>query len=271
MFFPDSIDLSETEKYILALRIQADSFSFAIRNPEVSNGYVYRQTAFNPDTSYIQQVQKTIFDLSFLTQSFKQIWVEMVSTRFSLVPEEFYDTKHREYYLEKTLHGDTGYVVSERLETEQTRILFDMDKEVYEFLSRNLSSPTFTHHISSLAKICNSHPGKTELFSKMFLYFHDGQMDVVVIRNGKTLFAQSFTDKKNANLFYHTMNIWKACEMNQLNDRLFLMGDMQAYGELQPLFCKYIQFVNAKGIPSEAFLLGQDAQQTPFDLFGILL
>ncbi|MBP1617805.1 MAG: hypothetical protein H6Q14_1632 [Bacteroidetes bacterium] len=274
MFFPDTIDLSESEKYVLAVRLQTGSFSFAIYQPGKNDAYVYRGTSFKSDIPYLQQLKRTIFDLNFLTQAFLRTWVEIVSPRHTLVPTLFFDPKEKDNYLDKTFSVEKGQdqVLSEGIGLDNDKqLVFDVDKDVYEFLSRNLFSPVFTHHVASLQRLFNLNSGKTELFSRMYLYFSGNQVDVFVTRNGEIQTIQSFTNESEQNLLYFVINIWKAFDMSQLNDRLFLSGDSNKYGKLIPLFSKYIQYVEQKGAPSEAFLLGDDAVKTPIDLLALLL
>ena len=272
MFFPETIDLSESEKYVLAIRLQTGKFSFAIFMPGQNDAYAYRETSFSSDTPYLQQVQRTIFDLNFLTQTFLRTWVEIVSPRYTIVPKSYFNSKEKELYLSKTFSEECGQVLSESvgLNTDK-ELVFDVEKELYEFLSRNLFSPIFVHHTSPLIKFFKLNSGKPELYSRMYLYLHNDQIDVFVTRNGEILTAQSFAGEKEQDLLYFVMNIWKSAGMNQLTDRLFLSGEDEKTGRLIPLFSKYIQFVEQKGAPSESFLLGQDAQKTPIDLLALLL
>lgn len=270
MFFPETIDLSEPEKYVLTIRLQTGKFSFAVFLPEKNDTFVYRETSFRTDIPYLQQVQRTIFDLNFLTQPFLRTWVEIVSPRYTFVPKTFFDIKEKEIYLKKTFSGECGQVLHESIGSDK-ELVFDIDKELYEFLSRSLFSPNFVHHTSPLIRLFNLNNERPELFSRMYLYLSGDQFDVFVTRNGEIQTAQSFTNETDQDLLYFVMNIWKAFEMNQFNDRLFLSGDEIRYNKLIPLFSKYIQHVEQKGSPSEAFLLGEDALETPTDLLALLL
>jgi hypothetical protein len=272
MFFPEAIDLSESQKYVLVVRLEPESFSIAIRQPDKNDAYAYHSIPLKKDISYLQQVECAIFDLNFLTQSFARTWVEVVSPRYTLVPTLFFDPKQKDSYLSKTFSGKPGKVLSENIGLDNDKqLVFDVDKEVYEFLSRNLFSPVFTHHVSPLQHFFNLNSGKTELFSRMYLYFWEAEVDVFLTRNGEIQTIQSFTNQSDHDLLYFVINIWKSFDMNQLNDRLFLAGDSDKYGTLIPLFSKYIQYVEQKGAPSEAFLLGEDAVKTPLDLLALLL
>ena len=273
MFFPEAIDLSESEKYILVIRLQGKHFSFAIHQPGRNDAYIYRSTVFSEKSPYLQQVQRTIFNLNFLTQPYLQTWVEIVSPHYTLVPSEFYDSKAKENYLTKAFFGEQqGHILSETvgLETDQ-QLIFDVDMDLYDFLSRSLFSPTFTHHTKSLHRLFTMNSGNTELFSRVHLYFSEDQTDVLVTKNGKIQTIQSFTNQSEQDLLYFVMNLWKTLDLDQMNDRLFLSGSSEKYAKLTPLLSKFIQYVEQKGAPSEAFLLGEDAVKTPIDLFPLLL
>lgn len=272
MFFPETIDLSESEKYTLTVRLQAGSFSFAIYQPGRNDAYVYRGTTFSGNSSYLQQVQRTIFNTSFLSLGYLRTKVEIVSPSYTLVPNQFYDVKEKEHYWNKTSTRANGQILSEPIGmNKEKQLVFEIDRDLYDFLSRNLFSPTFTHHITALEHYFDIDNGRTDLYSRMYIYFSGDQVDILVSRNGQIQTIQSFVGESDQDLFFFAMNIWKATGMDQLNDKLYLSGESYKYGKLIPLFSRFVQHVEQKGAPSEGFLLGEDAIKTPIDLFPLIL
>lgn len=274
MFFPQSISLSDAEQYTLAIRLSAEHFSFAIRNPLVPNGYVYRETSIEKDIPRLDQIEKTIFDLTFLTQRYAQTWVQVVSPHYTLVPSDFFESKGREAFFptspQKTDNQET-VTLSDTSSSTRNEVLFQMEQAEYEFLSRHLFSPRFTHHTASLLRLWKGEAPHFEPFARMHLHFVAGQMDIAVFREGRLIAFQPVKQDSVQNLFYFAMNLWSACRLQQLHDRIFVSGDTDAYTPLLPLLGRYVQHVETKGAPCETFLMGQDATQTPYDLFGLLL
>lgn len=270
MFFPDSIDLSQPENYVLSIRLQEGNFSFSINLPGQNDVYAFRETSFKSDILYLEQVKRTIFDLNFLTQNFQRTYVQLVSPHYTLVPSKFFDDTDKKLFIEKTASYLIGQVLSEET-LNGDFLVFDMEKGLYEFLSRNLFSPVFTHHTTSLRRLYNLGHGKMEIFSRVHLYFSGNQVDVFAVKNGTLAVMQSFVGQSENNLLYYVMNIWKRLEFDQLNDRLFVSGDSEKYEHMIPHFNKYIQFVEPKGVPSESYLKGEEAIKTPIDLLALIL
>ena len=88
-------------------------------------------------------IQRIIFDFNFLTQEFKQTNVIFVSSSYDLIPARYFDLKDKEHlynftHVEKASHLSTGFIKNQDVTT-----LFNLNKDIFDFLSRSLWAPHF--------------------------------------------------------------------------------------------------------------------------------
>ena len=59
MFLPENIDLAQSEKYTLSIRLMPDGFSFCIFSPADKSVFHYQEKTFSKNLSLIENIEKT--------------------------------------------------------------------------------------------------------------------------------------------------------------------------------------------------------------------
>ncbi|MBK5721515.1 DUF3822 family protein [Dysgonomonas sp. Marseille-P4677] len=269
MFLPENIDLGQSEKYVLSIRIKPNGFMFAISEPEVGKNYCLRETTFSANDSLQNNIQRIIFDLNFLTQEFKQTNVVIVSSAYELVPPNYLEIKEKEHLYNFTHSEKAGHILSGLIEKQDIITLFNIEKDIYEFLSRNLWDPHFFHHTNLLISLLENKGKATEKSSKMYLNFHDGFMDIFCFSTSKLIHSHTYENEPVANQIYFVLKLWEKCGFNQIEDFLYITGkpDELIIIRLQ----EYIKHIERLNLPSEVYLWSEDAQKAPLDLLTLAL
>lgn len=268
MFLPDNIDLSQSENYMLSIRISPDRWAFSIRRPEIGDDFCYRETSFSKDTDILSNIKRMIFDFNFLSQIYLQTDVVFVSQDYEVVPQYLFEkNKKRELYnfshYKKADHIITG---TERI--QNNLLLYSVDKEIYEFLMRSLYNPQFSHHADLLLGYADRKNRITENSSKMYLNFHDKFVDISCFdSSSQLLHATTYHNEPTQNIMYHILNLWDKCGLDQNKDFLYIMeSSNQTEIEIQTLLKDYIKRIEQIGTPSEVEFMGEDARKAPLDL-----
>lgn len=270
MYLPETIDLGQSEKYVLSIRLASNGFMFSISEPGIGGSYCFRETTFRDSDDLKSNVQRIVFELSFLTQEFKQTNVIIASNKYDLIPELYYDKKQKEI-LYNTTHVDKSYcVLTSHIASQEIYNLFDIEDSVYEFLSRSLWNPQFYHHSGLLIDMFEKKTKASETKLKMFLNFHDSFMDVLCFSGSKLLYCQTYENEAPTNQLYYILKIWEKTGFDQLKDYIYLIGksDDLIINRLQE-YIKNVEQMNA--IPSEVFLWNEDARKAPLDLLSLAL
>lgn len=268
MFLPENIDLGQSEKYILTIRIKTNGFMFSISNPNAGKSFCLRDTTFSDNDNYLDNIQRTIFDLNFLTQRFKKTNVIFVSKDYDLIPASYFDSKEKVILYDFTHVDKVNHLSSGLIENQDVVTLFNIDQKVFEFLSRNLWTPQFYHHANLLVHLFEERGG-SENISRMHLNFHDEFMDIICFSNGKLLHCLSYENEPINNQLYFILKLWEQYGLNQLKDSLYISGDADKF--IISRLHDYIKNVEFTNVPSEIHFWSDDAQKAPLDLLSLIL
>lgn len=268
MFLPDAIDFAQSEKYVLSLRIKPDGWSFSIHEPEIGGEYCYREVSFSKDSDILNNIQRMIFDFNFLSQPFKQTNVVFVSTEYEVVPQYLFEKKKKSelYNISHSKKADRILIGAEK--TQNNLLLYSVDNEIYQFLSRSLYNPQFWHHTDLLLGYTDHKNRVAEKGAKMYLNFHGRFLDIVCFDSlGHFLHAISYHNEPVQNIVYHILNLWDKCDFDQNKDFMyFIESESPVSQQIHPLLRDYISRIESLGLPSEVEFLGEDGRKTPLDL-----
>lgn len=269
MFLPENIDLGQPEKYILSIRIKSNRFMFSIYEPRVGRSYCLRETNFSADTSLLNNVQRIVFDLNFLTQQFLKTNVIFVSSDYSIVPNKYLDNKDKCKLYDLTQTRKSEHLLSCQNDALCCTTLFDIGADMYSFLSRSLYNPHFYHHSHLLVSFFEEKSRNIGAVSKMFAYFHDDVLDIICFNESRLMHCLSYENESPANHAYYILKLWEKCGFDQQSDKLYLAGspEQTTINTLQ----EYIKNTESISMPTEILLWSEDAQNAPIDLIALSL
>jgi len=268
MFLPENIDLGNAQKYTLTIRIKTDGFSFLIQDCQNKDCYTYQETDFSNEISLLNNIQKIIFDLNFLTENFKQVNVITVSSGYEQIPNVFFDKKLYSGFYNFTHHNKAKHILACEQALPECKSLFDIDSETYLFLTRSLYNPLFFHY-SSLLIDYFSQKNIQEKKNSVFINFHDCFADIICFdKNRRFIYAQSYVKDDEKNLAYYVLNLWEKFGFDQRSDNLFIYG-YSPEKEIEKLLRKYVKEVMDIGLIDQITDFGGKAQSIPLDVLTL--
>jgi hypothetical protein len=263
---PDTLTSDFSEKYIMSIRLWSGGLSFSAYNPSEGQSFFFREIEFNRARPYVEWLKDDVFFANeCLAWTYKRTYVLCMSPQYTLAPDKVAPDKKKSQLLSFNFSSPEKRCLSNHLKEEETTLIFGVNEEVYEFCSRSLTNPVFTHHITSQLIMLGkqSRNGKN---NQMFVVLHRRMMDVICFSAGKLTFVNSFNFEQLNDLLYYILCVWKQTGMNQLNDALFLAGDTSMSARLTHFLQTYIQHIGRMEIPAKAYLLGGEILQAPIDL-----
>lgn len=269
MFIPENIDLGQSEKYILSIRIEPNRFMFSISEPNYGKSFCLRDTTFSTEIALLNNIQRIIFDFNFLTQEFLETNVIIVSPEYDFVPSAYFG-EHEKIDLYNRTHTEKAErILSNKNEKYSCVNQFKIDEDIYEFLSRSLFNPKYTHHTSLLVDLFGDKGKSVSLTSKMFLNFHNNLLDIICFKNSKFTHCLTYENEPASNLVYFILKLWEQCEFDQLTDQLYIAGSPEE--EIKHTLQEYIKNINPVDTPREVYLWNEDALKAPLDLITLSL
>ena len=224
MFLPENIDLAQSDKYTLSIRLMPDGFSFCIFSPADKSVFHYQEKTFSKNLSLIENIEKTFFEVNFFSQPFQKALVTIVSPRYTIVPDVYYERKKAKDLFAFNIHGESGKVLSNYISESSCHILFDLDKKVYSFLCRNLWNPSFFSYKALLLPFFTNYQAVDER-KRCFVDFHDEMVSVACFMGTKLLSSNTYPDRDKYDALFNIVNVWEKQFLDQNSDLLILSGN----------------------------------------------
>ena len=61
----------------------------------------------------------------------------------------------------------------------------------------------------------------------MYVYLHEKEITIYAFEQGRMLFVNTFDCTSVPDMQYYTLNVWKELDFDQVDDALFVVGDME--------------------------------------------
>lgn len=268
---PDTLNISNSEKYILSIRLRSGGLSFSGYNPLDGNSFFFRKVTFERNNrSYEDNLKEFFFENEQITFPYKRINVIIVSPQYTLVPAKIYSDKPAEQFLNFSFAQPESKALNNSIPNNELEVVFGMNETIYEFCCRSLLNPHFTHHISPLLSFWKKQ-NHLKALRQMYVNLHEKMVDIVCFSEGKLLFANTFSIENLNDILYYILYVWKQLDMDQLTDLLSVSGDSDIKLRILTSLRNYIQNTTQTEVPSEVYLLGDEAVQAPIDLLTLLI
>lgn len=269
MFLPATIDLENTEKYKLSIRIDSRKFMFSLSRSNEGKNFCFRETNFdNTNESLLEKLQRIIYELNFLTQQFEKTNVIFASPCYQLVPSSFFDRKQKEGLFSLSGIGES-YVLTSALPKYESTIMAGVDADVYGFMKRSLYNPHFYNQSELLINYFEGDKKNISLYAKMYVELTDSLLNILCFKNNKLLYAVSYEDLSDREQLYFILKIWESLGLDQLQDQLLISDKIDEAVIL--ILKKYIKNIEKISLPSEVYLWHTDALKAPLDLLSLSL
>ena len=223
MFLPDNIDFTQSEKYILSIRLTPNGFYFSINCPTDQKTFYQNSIIFSNNTSYLKNLEKLLFDFAFFSHNFLKINVIYVNEVFTLVPKDYYVKREEADLLFFNFMKIPSRVMSKDVVELDCRVIWGMDEIIHSFLCRTLLNPSFLNNISVLIPFFYKLHNKST--SALFINFNnDDMIDAIAFTNEKLIFAKTFVAKMLLEDSYSIQKIWEVLRLDSQKDKLFFIG-----------------------------------------------
>ena len=201
-------------------------FYFSIHCPTDSTVFYQKSLQFSENNSYLKNLEKLIFDFSFFSNSFREINVIYVNHKQTLVPREFYEKKLTNELLSFNHHNIDNKVIVDTIEKLDCKLIWGMDNEVHNFLSRMLLNPSFSSHLTVLVSLFYELHDIS--ISALYINFNDdGMIDAVAFSQDKLQLAKTFQTTSPLEGCYFIQKTWEILKFDAYSDKIYFSGDTE--------------------------------------------
>jgi hypothetical protein len=266
---PENIDLAHPERYMLAIYIRPDRFSFSLYNPVDDGSYFYQTFDNDQHADAFSNFKEVFFENDFFTLSFRKIRLVNHTSVFTYIPDLIYEDKHKKDYINFLFSENTGKFLSHSLQSGIT-ILHQIPDEIYNFFARTFVNPEFIHHSASLIAYFQEKSNRVNA-RQMIVNKNGKEMDILCFSHGKFLLGNHFHCEQLQDAVYYILFIWKQLKFDQLKDLLHIAGDTASKKELPEPLKEYIYNIVPVNIVPEAHFDRVDTRNIPFELAALTL
>jgi len=267
---PEIFTAETSKKYILSIRLYAGGLSFSGSIPKEKNSFFYRETTFDKLKDYESSIKEFFFENECFCWVYKKINIVCFTHKYTFMPEDIFDSGKIDSVMNFLFMKAETKNLDNVLQSVSGRILFGLDKSVYEFMSRSFVNPSFIHHMTPIINLWAKQANES-LSGKMYVSINKKTIDVACFKEEKLVFLNSFEYSKPDDVLYIIACIWTQTRLDQLKDNLFIGGNYSFLKTLTDNLRTYIQHVNTMELPSEAYLMGDDVAKANFDIIALSL
>ena len=245
---PDTLTTGNSGKYTVSIRLWPDGLSFAGIVPAEKDSFFYSEAVIDRTKPYVRELQDLFFAHSFFSYSYKFTYVICTNRQFTLIPENVFVEKQKKQLMSFVFSSPEEKTLHERLDELNCEILYGIQPEIYEFCTRSLLHPTFTHAITHLL-IQWRNQSLTNYPKQLFVALHEDTMDTACFYRETLLYINSFKFDDSTDIIYYILYIWKQTGMDQQKDNLILYANTPMHKTLKETLQTYllqIEFVHIK-------------------------
>ncbi len=239
MFLPDNIDFTESNKYILSIRLLPSGFYFSIHSPYYKTVFYQNSVTFKPNSDYLNNIERLIFDFAFFSNNFKKINVICIDDKATIIPSRYYDKRLEKDILSYNCLYPKSHIISNDIKDLNSKVIWSMNESIHHFLSRTLLNPKFVSHLSLLTPFFYRKHNHTN--SALFINFNNENiMDVIAFSNEKLILAKTFRSNNTLEECYFIQKVWEELELDVQSDILFFSGKISKHAECIEMLKKLI-------------------------------
>ena len=207
-----------------------------------------------------------------LKAPYKRVNILITNTHFTVVPTIAFNSDDiRDIYKYNFPKDKVNHVSFNVLRRSGIAIIFGFDKNVYQLLLDDFPMARFYASASTLIEYLSekSLSGKGK---KMFAYVHENEMTLFCFNQGRMIFINSFESKTAEDNQYYILNVWKNLGLDQLEDKLCIIGDCDGREELADkisIFIKNVTLIDREH--DYKYTKAMKTAMIPYDLQTLLV
>ena len=244
----------------LSIQVRLDGFSFLIQD---QSGLVLEHkslpfTKVSPN-NLLKEVYALYQEESLLSKPYSRVTIIYVNELFTLVPEPLFDEAHLTDYLKfNTRLLKTDFVAYDTIVDQEIVNVYIPYTNLNNFFFDQYGSFSYYHGMSVLLETHLNQPAET--LPKLVVNVHQASFDLIAIRDGKLVLANSFMYQTKEDFIYYLLFTIEQLELDPETLILQLTGHITKGDPTYELAYTYIREVQvlpslSESIPQQDYLL----------------
>lgn len=239
-------DLEKTKDYILSIQVSLSGFSFSVIHPNEKRLLAWQHTpvTISSEKFISRRFAEWLKTENLLQQTYKETRIIVVSEKFTLVPETFYNEQYKREIIHPVLEIDATEIIGEnRIETFETRLLFAIPAQLETIIEHSILQHPIKLLIETRPEI-NAENG-------LILWFNSGGCYFVLYNKKQILLANHFKITHENDVIYYVLTALKQLNIAPDKTELHVAGESVEKDSTQNILKKYFTHVELLNPKSE--------------------
>lgn len=232
----------------MSIQVSLNGLSFCTLNQEGNTIEFFKKIDFEKQLDPIKLLSK--IELEYEKEPELNFPVDEVSlvfknSLFSLVPETLFDEDHASSYLKfNTKILKTDFIAFDRLEAGIVNVYIPY-ANITNYFFEKYGEFEYRHSLSVLIDSLLKLPSSVE--PKFYIHVHGNSYELVVIKNGKLILANSFEYDTKENFLYYILFTAEQLDIDPMDFELVLLGEIKKDSEEYKMAWNYINNISFLG------------------------
>jgi hypothetical protein len=223
----------------ISIRLKPNGVSFSIR--EKTGNELFRDTVESTVASGTDAIRETILSSGILEKPYNRVTITVPTPLFTLFPEEAFDPEQIDLYYAAAVGDPEGKrVLFQHIKELRLILLFALDEALHDFLTRSFIHPEIEHHLSSLLPRIVMQPSAKE-GNTVYVAYDAQLLSILLFKDGRFFSASAYRCNTANDALYYVLSVWKQFGYDQLNDKLYIVGDGAVEEELLRQVSTYVE------------------------------
>ncbi|CAL66796.1 DUF3822 family protein [Christiangramia forsetii] len=230
----------------LSIQVSLNGLSFCILNQQDNKIIYFKKIQFEKQLDPIKVLSKieiTYEQEESLKQPVDEVILLFSSSLFTLVPEELFDEDNAASYLKfNTKILKTDFIAFDKINSEIVNIYIPYANIINYFFDK-YGEFEYRHSLSVLIESLLGLENK-KLKPQVYLHSHLNSYELIVIENGKLIFANSFEYDTKEDFLYYLLFTAEQLNLDPHEFELILFGEISKDSEEYKIAWNYIKNIS---------------------------
>ncbi|MFC2109237.1 DUF3822 family protein [Bacteroidota bacterium] len=241
-----SLENNDLKETYLSIQISLDGFSFSIYCINTSKYIAFEEYQLdlenkNPESLLIPL--KAIFKENLLLQqnSFKKVFIQYNNDLSTVVPQKYFTEANLASYLQHTIKVlANDFIAFDEIDQLEANVVYIPYININNFLFSIFGSFEYKH-ISSVLLETLSVSYRDSEDEKMFIHVSDLNFQIIVLKQGKLLFYNSYSYQTCEDFIYYILFVCQQLKFDTNTIDTILLGSIEKESELYRIAYQYIR------------------------------
>ena len=247
------IDINKPEKYHISIQLQPDGFSFCILETYLkryigTQHYLIKEQIHFED--YLTNIDKILNTDPLLQPRYNSVSLMHTSKKAILVPDVLFNKEEVRIFFDINEQRDELEEIHyNHIPAFNTYNVFAVHHELLNLFRNKYKNTGIFHQWSSILSIKdleNTFPG-----SKAYIHFNKHYFDIVIVKDKRLLFCNSFDYKNENDFVFYVLNTFKKIKLELSDLEIIVIGDVYDKGKYFELLGKFVDSYEIGNVDEE--------------------